>query len=167
MEQIFLVRVDVADGTPAADVAESIEKVIESVDGEQHLDLMNFEPIPMLNPKVSPVVQIKVTEPKNFADPTKYHGVLMEETRTKLFVRTHEDMEDPKDIEDDWWKFQTELEEKARSGELHSHFDDAPGFHYQYTGGYIDKDGTIQDTFDWKDFPNDSTREVEIPIEEI
>ena len=167
MKQTFLVSVDVAEGTPTVDVAQSLKKVIEAVDGEQHLDLMNFEPIQMLNPTVTPVAQIKAADPKNFPDPTKYHGVLMEETRTKLFVRTHEDMEDPADIAADWWKFQCELEAKARAGELHSHFNDVPSFHYQYTGGYIDKNLIICDTFEWKDFPNDSTRGNQIPIEEI
>ena len=164
MKQTFLVTVSVDDDCSPADVAKDIEFAIAATDGEQHVEHINWEPIQMLNPTATPVAQIKVADSKDFTDPTKYHGVLMEETRTKLFVRTHEDMEDPGD---DWWKFQEELEAKARSGELHSHFNDAPGFHYQYTGGYIDKDGVIQDTLEWKDFPNDSTRGTQIPIEEI
>lgn len=164
MKQTFLVTVSVDDDCSPADVAKDIEFAIAATDGEQHVEHINWEPTKMLNPTATPVAQIKVADSKDFTDPTKYHGVLMEETRTKLFVRTNEDMEDPGD---DWWKFREELEAKARSGELHSHFNDAPGFHYQYTGGYIDKDGVIQDTLEWKDFPNDSTRNVEIPIEEI
>lgn len=164
MKQTFLVTVSVDDDCSPADVAKDIELAIATTDGEQHAEHVNWEPIPMFEPKVKPVAQIKVTDPKNFPDPTKYHGVLMEETRTKLFVRTHEDMEDPGE---DWWKFQEELEAKARTGELHSHFNDVPGFHYQYTGGYIDEDGVSQDTFEWKDFPNDSTSGIQIPIEEV
>ena len=167
MKQTFLVTVSVDDDCSPADVAKDIELAIAATDGEQHAEHVNWEPIPMFEPKVKPVAQIKVADPKNFTDPTKYHGVLMEETRTKLFVRTYEDLEDPADIEADWWKFQCELEAKARAGELHSHFNDAPGFHYQYTGGYIDKNLIICDTFEWKDFPNDSTRGNQIPIEEI
>lgn len=164
MKQSFILTVDVVEGTSAEDVAKSLEKVIKAVDGKQHLDLMNFEPIKMLNPTVTPVAQIKVANSKDFRDPTKYHGVLMEETRTKLFVRTREDREDS---EDGWWKLQAELVARAKVGELHGHFNDVPGFRYQYNGGYIDKDGVVQDTFDGKYFRNDSTKNVEIPIEEI
>ena len=64
MKQTFLLTVDVADDTPSADVAQSIERVIESTDGGQHLELMNFEPIPMLNPTVTPVAKIEVADPK-------------------------------------------------------------------------------------------------------
>lgn len=98
-----------------------------------------------------------VADPKNS---TKYHAVLMKEVRTKLFVRTYENLEDSADIEADWWKFQHELEERARAGELHSHFDDAPSV---YTGGKIDTHCNIPDIF----CPNDLTRCNQIPIEEI
>lgn len=164
MKQTFLVTVSVGDDCSPADVAKDIEFAIAETDGEQHVEHINWEPIRMLNPTVTPVAQIKVANAKDFRDPTKYHGVLMEETRTKLFVRTHEDRQDS---EDGWWKFQAELVARARDGELHSHFNDVPGFRYQYNGGYIDKDGVIQDTLEWKDFPNDSTRGTQIPIEEI
>lgn len=164
MKQTFLVTVSVDDGCSPADGAKDIEFAIAETDGEQHVEHINWEPIRMLNPTVTPVAQIKVANAKDFRDPTKYHVVLMEETRTKLFVRTHEDREDS---EDGWWKFQAELVARARVGELHSHFNDVPGFRYQYNGGYIDKDGVIQDTFGWKYFYNDSAKNVEIPIEEI
>lgn len=164
MKQTFLVTVSVDDDCSPADAAKDIEFAIAETDGEQHAEHINWEPIRMSNPTVTPVAQIKVANSKDFRDPTKYHGVLMEETRTKLFVRTRGDREDS---EDGWWELQAELVARARVGELHSHFNDVPGFRYQYNGGYIDKDGVVQDTFDWKYFQNDSTKNVEIPIEEI
>ena len=53
MKQTFLVTVDV-DDCKQADVAKDIEKAIMATDGEQHLELMNWEPIPIK------VVEIKL-----------------------------------------------------------------------------------------------------------
>ena len=51
MKRTFVVTVDVDENCSAKDVARDIEKAIMSADGEQHPELMNWEPVKMSLPK--------------------------------------------------------------------------------------------------------------------
>ncbi len=170
MKQTFLVRVDVADGTTPSDVAESIEKIIEASDGEQHLDLMNFEPIPMTDPKVTPVKPVVMTGTKVTSkdlDNLDDAMLIVEQTRQKIFSakRLPGDEDGYKTSE----MLLERLSDEARKGELD--FTDAPVVFYQYNDAAIYPDDKprhrYHDLADWKEIWPPCDLEEELPATRI
>ena len=135
----------------AADINDELKKRFMSVDGKQHLELMNWEPIPMAIDKINIGIVNEVP-----IDTTKMVGVFVEEVRQKKFWFTipREYGEDD-DIGDFYDHCVDSIHKALHNGSLDG--DQAPLVYMNYTDA--------DELYEWKDIWPERCTSVEIPNE--
>lgn len=144
---VFKLTVSVDDNARPEDVAEDLGKLVKSTDGEQHLELMNFEPEALRNPVVQAVSTLSNVPVESVSNKDDLI-VVVEQTRWKTFVRRRtQQVGDDYGPGEEWHEFVDELADKASRGELN--FDDTPARYYQMAKGEVCDDGTTDYVGDW------------------
>ena len=170
MKKRFVVDVNVPDDATTEDVANDLKLAIMKTDGEQHLEHMNWEPIPMTDPKVTPVQPVVLTGTKVTSKDLSNTGDVMfivEQTRQKIFSA--------KRLPGDEDGYETEkvllerLADEANKGELD--FTDAPVVFYQYNWAELNPEekprNRYNDTADWKEIWPHADMDEELPATRI